>query len=357
MAIDRKKFFEGIRSGPFPGSLSAEAVRGVTAILDAWERSGLTDLRWLAYMLATVLAECGRNMLPVREGFKTSDAAARSYVRAQGYRYAVEVNGQVYYGRGLVQLTWEANYRAMGAILGIDLVNNPDLALDPAIASKIMFEGMTRGTFTKKKLADYFNAAGSDWRNARRIINALDRADEIANYAKQFYADLTAAEVVGTAPKSGEPTAPPPKTTKDIVKEAARDGALAGGGGGATYTPAIDTSWGFAEWMLLVLGVAVLAAVAFGVSFAYRMWRARRAAQTGIHDAAGAEVERNANEAQDSAATDGAALHAKAAAAASAALDDSAPRDARGKAPKKPRARAGTKAGKRTGKARAKKAA
>ena len=193
MAINRKKFFDGIKSGPFSGALKASTVKGVTAVLDAWEASGLTDQRWLAYMLATVLAECGANMLPVREGFKKTDAQARAYVKKRGYKYAKVVDGQVYYGRGLVQLTWQANYKAMGTILGIDLAGKPDLALDPVTASNIMFEGMTRGTFTSKKLSNYFNKTKTDWKNARRIINKLDRADEIATYAKQFHSDIVIA--------------------------------------------------------------------------------------------------------------------------------------------------------------------
>jgi putative chitinase len=193
MAIDRKVFFDGVRSDPFHGTLNNSQVQGMSAILDSWETSGLGDLRWLAYMFATVLAECGSNMLPVREGFKKTDADARAYVQARGYPYAQVINGQVYYGRGLVQLTWEKNYAKMGGLLGIDLVNDPDLALDPPTAASIMFKGMTLGTFTGKKLADYFNDNQTDWRNARRIINALDRADEIAGYGQRFFTCLTAA--------------------------------------------------------------------------------------------------------------------------------------------------------------------
>jgi putative chitinase len=191
--INRKAFFAEIRKAPFGGVLSLDTVKGIDAILDEWERRRLTDKRWLAYMLATVRRECGIRMLPVREGFGVDDDASRRFVRRQGYKYAVEVNGHVYYGRGLVQLTWFDNYRKMSDLLEIDLVNHPDLALDPHIASKIMFEGMIRGTFTGKSLANYFTAQDTDWRNARKIINGLDHADEIAATAKTFWAALKSA--------------------------------------------------------------------------------------------------------------------------------------------------------------------
>lgn len=191
--IDRRKFFAEIRRAPFGGVLSLDTVRGIDAILDEWERRKLTDKRWLAYMLATVRRECGIRMLPVREGFGVDDDASRRFVKRQGYPYAKEVGGHVYYGRGLVQLTWTDNYRKMSDLLELDLVNKPDLALDPAIAAKIMFEGMIRGTFTGKSLAHYFTAQDSDWRNARKIVNGLDHADEIAATAKAFYAALKAA--------------------------------------------------------------------------------------------------------------------------------------------------------------------
>lgn len=206
--IDRKVFFDQVRKTIFSGSLAQETVKGIDAILDVWEeQTRLTDLRHLAYMLATVRGECGYRMLPVREGFSSTDEIARAYVARKGYKYAAVVNGHVYYGRGLVQLTWDFNYRAMSDILGIDLYNNPDLALQPDIAAAIMFEGMRRGTFTGKKLSDYLNDVVTDWVEARRIINGLDRAHEFADWGEKFHAALLAAY----DPKLVKaPTVPPP---------------------------------------------------------------------------------------------------------------------------------------------------
>lgn len=182
--INRQAFFAGIRPSPFNNRISQGQVDGCNAILSEWERRALTDLRWLAYMLATVFWECDRTMQPIREVGK---GKGRAYGRPD------PETGQSYYGRGYVQLTWKRNYDAMSKLLGVDLVNNPDRALEPAIASGILFEGMIRGMFTSKKLADYFSATATDWVNARRIINGTDRAVIIAGYAKQFFADLHVA--------------------------------------------------------------------------------------------------------------------------------------------------------------------
>lgn len=185
MSINRKTFFDGIRQTPFDGKLTRDQVEGCSTILDEWERRKLTDLRWLAYMLATTKWETAHTMQPITE------LGSQKYLRGKRY--------WPFIGRGYVQLTWEANYKKMTQQLKaaefkeFDLVANPELALDHKVAAFIMFEGMIRGTFTGKKLADYFSATKTDWINARRIINGTDKAAQIADIAKSFYADLSIA--------------------------------------------------------------------------------------------------------------------------------------------------------------------
>lgn len=180
--IDRKAFFAGIKQGgPFK-TMTQGQVDGCNAILDEWEKRELTDSRWLAYMLATAKWETANTMQPIRE-----------YGRGKGRKYGRPVNGKVYYGRGYVQLTWSYNYKKMGDLLDVDLLGDPEMALDPEVASGILFEGMIRGSFTGKKLDSYFNDDTTDWINARRIINGTDKAGPIAAIAKQFYADIEAA--------------------------------------------------------------------------------------------------------------------------------------------------------------------
>jgi putative chitinase len=198
LLLNRKLFFDQIKKQLFSRTLDQLQVDGITAKLEEFSDRGLEDLRWLAYILATSYHETGRRMTPVREGFANTDAAARHIVRNHIYGHVDAETHQVYYGRGDVQLTWRKNYDRMGNLLHIPLSTHPDLALQPAISAKILFEGMVGGLFTGKKLSDYFNEKRTDWTNARRIVNALDRAAMIGGYGIQFLSALMNAGAVAT---------------------------------------------------------------------------------------------------------------------------------------------------------------
>jgi predicted chitinase len=47
-------------------------------------------------------------------------------------------DGFKYRGRGFIQITGKENYDKVGKLIGVDLVNNPDLANDPEVAAKIV---------------------------------------------------------------------------------------------------------------------------------------------------------------------------------------------------------------------------
>lgn len=185
--IDREVFFDEVRDTLFGGELTQGQVDGMNATLDVWLLSRLTDLRWLAYILATTYHEVGQRMLPVREGFKTYDKDARKTVAGREYGKEDATSGEVYYGRGNVQLTWADNYKKF------EIYDKPDVALGKHAANFIQFKGMIEGIYTGKKLSDYFNDTVEDWYNARRIVNATDKAEQIADYGRKFHAALEKA--------------------------------------------------------------------------------------------------------------------------------------------------------------------
>lgn len=168
------------------GPLDTHAAEGLRYLVDRLGADAeMTDVRWCAYALATVRHECAGTYRPIEE-----------YGRGKEHPYGVPAsNGRTYYGRGYVQLTWASNYDKMGRALGVPLTEQPDLALVPDTAYRILSYGMRTGAFTGHTLARWISGSTCDYTNARRIINGLDRADVIAGYAIGFERALRAATV------------------------------------------------------------------------------------------------------------------------------------------------------------------
>jgi hypothetical protein len=267
-AIDRATFFAYARRAPFGNRLTQQQVDGMNAILDLWTAEYADqDIRWLAYILATAFHETGGRMVAVREGFARTDAGARRIVGNRRYGRSVGPYGHAYYGRGHVQLTWMTNYQKMGDILGIDLVANPDLALDPTVSVRILFEGMMDarsgvGDFTEKALDDYFNETTDDPEGARRIVNGTDKKSLIASYHRNFLDSLTAAI------EAARRVAPPPPTVvaaaqpdgPDLATDSVTTGGVIAGLGGAAAVLGpvlgqVNNVWAFALMGVIVLGV------------------------------------------------------------------------------------------------------
>lgn len=130
----------------------------------------------LAYVLATAYHETAHTMKPVRE------YGGETYLKSKKY--------YPYVGMGYVQLTWDYNYKKASSKLGVDFMKNPRLLLEPKYAVKILLVGMKEGWFTGKKLSDYISLQKSDYLNARRIINGVDRAKDISDLAVVYENDL-----------------------------------------------------------------------------------------------------------------------------------------------------------------------
>jgi predicted chitinase len=154
----------------------------MVAITSECCRQGIGLKSQIAYVLATVDHETNHTFKPVTEAYWLSDPDA--YLKTHHPDY------YPYYGRGYVQLTWERNYATYGKILGQNLVGHPELALEPETALFVLVHGFKTGTFTGRKITDYIDAQNTDFIDARRCINGLDKAEEIANLAKQYLAEL-----------------------------------------------------------------------------------------------------------------------------------------------------------------------
>jgi len=175
-----KEFFDEVRKDF--GPLEQNQVDGLTLLVRATED---LPLRHRAYILATAWHETGPassklHMTPRREIWGPTPAQKR-YEGRKDLGNTQPGDGKKFMGRGYVQITGRENYTKGSRLIGVDMLKEPDLAMVPINAVKLMISGMTEGWFTGKKLSDY-----DSYENMRRVVNGTDRAELIAGYAKNF---------------------------------------------------------------------------------------------------------------------------------------------------------------------------
>ena len=286
--FDRKTFFREIRKSLFRDGMGQAQVDGLNRLLDVWLRYFVQSnpISFLAYGLATSYHETGRKMQPERElGSKAYltrnyDITGRDPARARKHGNINPGDGVSYSGKGDTQLTWKDNYGRATAMLrnfspafaGVDLVANPDQALDPQISAVLLFQGSITGLYTGRKLGDYLKPAlPPDYKGARWVINGQDDAELIASYARAFEAALIAAARAWTG--EAPPAATPMRPEADAAPAPPQPGEPDTGDGkpwwqsstilsaiasaGATVIAAINTPWGVAA-----LGIIAVSAVA-----------------------------------------------------------------------------------------------
>lgn len=228
--MNRETFFTYVRRNPFGGSLTPQQVDGLSKILDYWEKnySG-RDIRFLAYILATVFHETAHTMQPVEE------YGGKKYLKSKPY--------YPWYGRGLVQITWEDNYKKFG-------ITDPKQALEWPVALKVLFEGMIHGKFSGHRLSQYFSESTEKPKEARKIVNGTDKAGLISDYYTAFLGALRPS-LKAEPPADVEPEATKPDTTP-----ATKDPqviATTGAGLAASIIAAVSSPWGVAALLVLVL--------------------------------------------------------------------------------------------------------
>jgi hypothetical protein len=288
---NRKTFFEGFRER-LDSTIEQEQVDGLEFLLGKFESDPQwSDVRHVAYALATVFHETAGSFQPVEEGYYLGSKA-----RVQKFQKTLKY--YPYFGRGYVQLTHKANYAKAGKEFGIDLVNAPELALDPNTAFKCL-GGMFKGWYGGK-LGTYINDQKTDYVNARRCVNVMDKAGLIAGYARSFEkilkssaavsttgdaADSTSGAAANTIPPGGhtgtneqpptiEVNSPEPYQGVGFWSVIKRDFAVATGGnltfqGVSEYA---QQATGWPEWLVAILvKVAVVALIVTVGWFIFRV--------------------------------------------------------------------------------------
>lgn len=129
------------------GSTDADAAKYIDGINEAMDRFEINTPERRAAFLATIQVE-SMSLAAVEEGLYYSDPARLALIFPRAFKTPADAipfarnptalsqklyNG--FHGRGLIQLTWQANYKACGDALGVDFVSNPALLCTPRYAA------------------------------------------------------------------------------------------------------------------------------------------------------------------------------------------------------------------------------
>jgi hypothetical protein len=110
-------------------------------------------------------------------------------------------DGYKFRGRGLIQITGRSNYTNYGRAIAVDLVNNPDRALELAIAVDILV-----AFFAGRGIAGL--AEAGNWESVRRRVNGgLNGYDEFLGYVTALQA------AVGLQPPAASEPPPAPASS------------------------------------------------------------------------------------------------------------------------------------------------
>jgi putative chitinase len=172
-----------------PAASQAKIIAEAGAVLAATlERYDLTSRLRIAHFLGQTCHESA--------GYRTTQefASGKAYEGRTDLGNTQKGDGPRYKGRGLLQLTGRANYADYGKVLGVDLVNNPTLAAQPALSLKIACEYWKRRNINADCDRDDVQAVT---RKVNGGLNGLSDRIALTEKAKTAVARLQAIALSG----------------------------------------------------------------------------------------------------------------------------------------------------------------
>jgi peptidoglycan L-alanyl-D-glutamate endopeptidase CwlK len=180
-------------AGMFPDTPRANIERYLPPVLAALAAAGLDDRDMVLMALGTIRAETA--------GFEPIDERVSKYNTTPGGPHSFDLydhklgnqgppDGARYKGRGFVQLTGRANYRAYGERLRLPLEEAPETANAPIIAARVL------ATFiADKRSAAKYAIFGRDLAYARKLVNGgshgLERFEAAFATGERLLLDLS----------------------------------------------------------------------------------------------------------------------------------------------------------------------
>lgn len=174
----------------------AEALPGIISTIETFQKQYpdkyILQPEFVVAVIATAATECG--MRPVPEAYYLKPNVRIAFYNKTKYGRINPKTGQRYYGRGYIQLTWDYNYEKYGAALGLNLLQHPDLALQPDVAAKILvlyllWHGVPEICQELSETTDK-NVRYKLWRSIRVKVNGVNKNTGEPNGLSTFMADV-----------------------------------------------------------------------------------------------------------------------------------------------------------------------
>lgn len=203
MFVNEEKFWDGFRvwyKTHGGRHLTQNVVDNVNYLLNVWDKEYATkgyDWRFFVSVMTQIGHETGWTFAPIFE------RGPRSYFNKYDPQYNPEKarvlgntqygDGYRYRGAGHIQNTGRRNARVASQKLKeefglvVDLEASPEKRLDPLVSAHSAFLGCIQGWWTGRKLSHYITDEKTDYYNARRVVNGVDKARAIASMSRELH--------------------------------------------------------------------------------------------------------------------------------------------------------------------------
>lgn len=172
--IAKPLFIERVTENVFDGRLPPNAAAGLSVLLDEIAANWpLMRAGGAAFACALMHYETTRRFVPLEDRDRGAGKMYGHRLKKSAQPYVDTEN--LFYGRGIVPLVWYENYQTIGAALGLDLIQHPELMLEIDVAVKAMLYGISNGIFTGKRIDDFITDEANNFDAARDVIMIGDR--------------------------------------------------------------------------------------------------------------------------------------------------------------------------------------
>lgn len=165
----------------------------------------IKSTKHLAYLLATASAESGYSLQRWEADYLCGSAGkpysgkpcqdALDYYRstqdgkANYYNLGTDKRGLPYFGRGLIQLTGKANYKKYGEMIGVNLLDDPELAMKPENSYKVAVAYMNNRNRAGNK-STFDRVDEGDLTAARKTVNGGTKGLKEVNEAFALWSQI-----------------------------------------------------------------------------------------------------------------------------------------------------------------------